>query len=77
VEKKEEFHYYLDAQKKETSNAHLTGAQIKASGPVPAEYQLYEEEEGDNPDKAIADSETQSLAGKTKHFYAIPPATFG
>ena len=44
---------------------------------VPANYQLFLEEEGDKPDKAISDSESVSLEGHPKHFFAVPPATFG
>jgi hypothetical protein len=70
--------FFLDAQEFETPQAQLTGAQIKAFIPsIPPAYQLYLEEEGDTPDKPISDSETVSLDGKIKHFYAVPPATFG
>jgi hypothetical protein len=75
---KHEYKFFLDAQEFETHDAHLTGAQIKARIPsIPATYQLYLEEEGDAPDKPIADTDTVGLSGKTKHFYAVPPATFG
>ena len=73
-----QYKFFLDAQEFETADVHRTGAQIKAFIPsIPAAYQLFLEEEGDTPDKAIADSETVSLEGKIKHFYAVPPATFG
>lgn len=74
-----QYKFFFDAREFETPDAHLTGAQVKAFIPsVPAAYQLYLEEEGDTPDKLIPDTETVSLAdGKTKHFYAVPPATFG
>lgn len=72
-----EYGFFLDAKKYETEHQYRTGAQIKGEGGVPADYQLYEEEEGDTPDKAISDSQTVDLAGRVKHFYAVPPATFG
>jgi hypothetical protein len=75
--KEKEYLFFLDAKRYDTKEQHLTGAQIKQKGGVPADYQLYEEEEGDTPDKAISDSQTVDLAGKIKHFYAVPPATFG
>jgi hypothetical protein len=73
-----QYKFFLDAREFETPEAHRTGAQIKAFLPsIPAAYQLYLEEEGDTPDKPIPDSETVSLEGTIKHFYAVPPATFG
>jgi hypothetical protein len=72
------YKFFLDAKEFETPDTHRTGAQIKAFIPsIPAAYQLYLEEEGDTPDKPISDSETVSLEGRIKHFYAVPPATFG
>ncbi|HEY1697327.1 MAG TPA: multiubiquitin domain-containing protein [Polyangiaceae bacterium] len=72
------YKFFLDAKEFETPDLNRTGAQIKAFIPsIPAVYQLYLEEEGDTPDKPISDSETISLEGKIKHFYAVPPATFG
>jgi Multiubiquitin len=75
------YHFFVDATKYETDKANLTGAQIKAMVPGfnPA-YQLYLEEHGDTPDKAISDGETVSLdpAGHgIRKFYSVPPATFG
>lgn len=78
-EKPKEHHYYLDAQRYETDQHSLSGAVIKKNGnpPIPDQYQLFLEEEGDKPDKPIADSEVVDLTGRIKHFYAVPPATFG
>ena len=70
-------HFFVDAKKFETDKKYLTGAEIKAQADVPPEYQLFLEEEGDTPDKAISDSETVDLEGRIKHFFAVPPATFG
>jgi hypothetical protein len=72
------YKFFLDAKGFESTDSHRTGAQIKAFIPsIPAAYQLYVEEEGDTPDKPISDSETVSLEDRIKHFYAVPPATFG
>lgn len=75
--KEKEYVFFLDAKRYETEHQYRTGTEIKQQGGVQADYQLYEEEEGDTPDKAISDSQTVDLAGKIKHFYAVPPATFG
>ena len=73
--KKHEF--FVDAVRYETDDSSLTGAQIKSQASITPTYQLYEEEEGDTPDKAISDGDSVALTGKIKHFYAVPPATFG
>jgi hypothetical protein len=70
-------HFFVDAKKYEIAQAALTGAQIKAIAGVPANYQLFLEEEGDRPDRAIADGEAVNLTDKVRHFFAVPPATFG
>ena len=70
-------HFFVDAKKYETAQGALTGAQIKAIASVPSNYQLFLEEEGDRPDKAISDGETINLTERVRHFFAVPPATFG
>jgi len=74
---KHAFELFIDAKKYETLSQSLTGAEIKALAGITATYQLYEEEDGDTPDKPISDAEAVNLSGKIKHFYAVPPATFG
>ncbi len=77
TEAKKPNHFFVDGRKFETDQTALTGAQIKQMANVPANYQLFLEEEGETPDKAIADSEAVNVAEKTRHFFAVPPATFG
>jgi hypothetical protein len=69
--------FFVDAKPFETPETALTGQQIKARAGVPPTYQLFLEEEGDRPDRAISDGESVSLEGEPKHFFAVPPATFG
>jgi hypothetical protein len=76
-EKKSQNHFFVDAKKYETDHTALTGAEIKAKANVPAPYQLFLEEVGDEPDRAVSDGESINLEGEPKHFYAVPPATFG
>jgi hypothetical protein len=71
------FHFFVDAKRFETHDESLTGAAIKRIAAVDPTYQLFEEEEGDRPDKPISDQESVNLSGKIMHFYAVPPATFG
>lgn len=76
-ENKKKYIFFVDAKRFETDQASLTGAAIKAQAGVQATYQLFEEEHGDNPDKAISDADSVDLSHGAKHFYAVPPATFG
>jgi hypothetical protein len=70
-------HFFVDAKKFETDRTELTGLEIKTIANVPANYQLFLEVGGDDPDRAISDAETLDMRDKPKHFYAVPPATFG
>lgn len=71
------FHFFVDGKKHETDRSSVSGADIKRIAGIDATYQLFLEEQGDTPDKPISDPETVVLEGKTKHFFAVPPATFG
>ena len=76
-EGKHEYHFFVDAKKYETSKTALTGAEIKQIAGVLPQYQLYLEEEGDVDDKPISDTQNVEMREPIKHFYAVPPATFG
>ncbi|HTE41237.1 MAG TPA: multiubiquitin domain-containing protein [Steroidobacteraceae bacterium] len=75
--KPKEYHFFVDGKKYETLQSSLSGGEIKAQAGVPTPYQLFLEEHGNAPDRAISDGETIDLAKGAKHFYAVPPATFG
>jgi len=70
---------FIDAKRYETDKLSLTGAEIKALAGITPTYQLFLEEEGDTPDRAVSDGESVVLkeGERTRHFYAVPPATFG
>jgi hypothetical protein len=71
-------HFFVDGKKFETDKSTVTGADIKALAQISANYQLFLEEEGDKPDRAISDGESLVLVlEKIFHFFAVPPATFG
>lgn len=72
-----EYHFFVDAKRYNYASSSITGAEIKKVAGVTATYQLFLEEEGDKPDRAISDSEAIDLKGNKLHFYAVPPATFG
>jgi hypothetical protein len=71
------YEYYVDAKQYRTEHVSLTGAEIKKDANVPPTYQLFLEEDGDTPDKPITDTEGVDMRGREKHFFAVPPATFG
>lgn len=69
--------FFVDGTKYETEKKHMSGLEIKSIAGVEGSYQLFLEEKGDTPDRAISDADTVNLVGHTKHFFAVPPATFG
>lgn len=77
--KEKEYIFYVDADRFTTESKSLTGAQIKAQASVTPNYQLFLEEEGDKPDKPISDGESVEMkkGEHIRHFYGVPPATFG
>ena len=77
TEQLKQHRFFVDAKRYETDKKYLTGAEIKNLAGVTATYQLFLEEEGDTPDRAISDGETVDMEGREKHFFAVPPATFG
>jgi hypothetical protein len=76
-EKPEEYAFFVDAKEFKSPQWSLTGLDIKTRAGVTATYQLFLEEEGDTPDRAISDGEGVDLRHRVKHFFAVPPATFG
>ena len=76
TEPKHEFTIFIDAVKYVVHKTSMSGAEIKATARIDAQYQLFLEEQGDRPDKAIGDSEAVATR-QDMHFYAIPPATMG
>jgi len=69
-------HFFVDGVEYTTEKTQLSGVEIKAIASVPGNYQLFLEETGDKPDRAISDAEI-IVIGHDQHFYAVPPATFG
>lgn len=78
VRKQSRYVFYVDGKEVVTDQLSLNGQEIKALAGVPGDYQLFVEVEGDRPDQLISDGNAVDLSGRaTKHFYAVPPATFG
>jgi hypothetical protein len=70
-------HFFVDGKKYDTDQTTLTGQQIKTIANVPANYQLFVEGHGNDPDQAISDGQALDVGPPPKHLYAVPPATFG
>lgn len=77
AEHRPQYHFFVDGKRYPTDQTMLSGLQIKTIASVPADYQLFLEEEGDTPDRQISDGEGVHMDHKEKHFFAVPPATFG
>lgn len=71
------YHFFVDGKKYDVEQSSLTGADVKRIAGVNPTYQLFQEEEGDQPDMPIADSTGIDLSKGVKHFFAVPAATFG
>ncbi|HCY15489.1 MAG: hypothetical protein A2Z93_01770 [Curvibacter sp. GWA2_64_110] len=70
-------HFFVDNKKYETEKTSLNGGEIKVIAQVPANYQLFLEAHGNDPDRMISDGESITIGTPPHHFYAVPPATFG
>lgn len=70
-------HFFVDNKRYETEKTSLNGGEIKAIAQVPANYQLFLEAHGSDPDRMISDGESIAIGTPPHHFYAVPPATFG
>lgn len=75
----EKYFYFVDGEKYESDTEHTTGAIIKSKLPEAKRgYALFEEGQGNDPDKQIDDGTSITLErGKPKKFYTVPPATAG
>lgn len=71
------YEFFVDGNRFTTDKTAITGLEIKTLANVSANYQLFLEEEGDTPDRPISDGEVVHMDHKEKHFFAVPPATFG
>jgi len=75
-DKPQQFVIHVDGVKFDVTQSYLTGAQVKALAGKDAQYQLFLEQKGNDPDKLVGDGETVPMQNGL-HFYTVPPATFG
>ncbi len=77
-DKEHKFIYFVDGDKFEANEANTTGALIKVKlSEAKRGYALYLEGHGNDPDTLINDDTSVSLEKGSKHFYTVPPASFG
>jgi hypothetical protein len=70
-------HFFVDNKKFDTERTSLKGLEIKEMAAVPANYQLFLEAHGTEEDELISDAQDVNLQHQPKHFFSVPPATFG
>lgn len=71
-----QFQIHVDGNHFTVTQTSMTGAQIKGLVGKDAQYQLFLEQTGDEPDRPIADTEGVSIRNGM-HFYTVPSASFG
>lgn len=54
----------------------MSGAELKALGGIPAEYQLFLEEPGPKPDRGVRDNEQVELK-RGMRFFGVVPGNLG
>ncbi|GEM_PF-1494037 len=67
---------FIDGTKYFAPEPDMTGAELKALGNVPADYQLFLEVPGPGPDIGVRDDEVVELK-PGMHFNAVVPGTLG
>ena len=67
---------FIDGIKRLAPKPAMTGAELKALGEVPPDYQLFLEVPGPTPDIGIRDDEVVDLK-PGMHFVAVVPGTLG
>lgn len=71
------YHFFVDDKKYETEQASMNGLQIKTVASVPANFQLFLEAHGEDPDQLISDAAVVTFDKEVRKLYSVPPATFG
>jgi hypothetical protein len=73
------FKFFVDGKQFESTNANITGADLRRIAQIPPTYGIFLEEHGhDKPDRQITDGTSIDLgAPGNEKFYTVPPATFG
>ena len=73
---KEKFSIHIDGKQYHVDKSSMTGSEIKEVAGKDAQYQVFLEGHGKDPDRHIGDAEGVEIKNGL-HFYTVPPATFG
>lgn len=72
------YNYFVDQEKFEAEDSTIMGALIRAKLPESKRgYSIFTEGRGNDPDILINDNDSVTLEKGEKHFYTVPPASFG
>lgn len=75
-DKQDEKVIHIDKELFKVTAVGMTGAQLKVLAGKDVSYQLFLEEQGNDPDRLISDAQSVKLTNGM-HFYTVPPATLG
>lgn len=67
---------FIDNVRRIAPRQHMTGAELKVLGEVPANYQLFLEVPGPGEDRGIRNDEVVKLLPQQR-FYSVPAGTLG
>lgn len=71
------FQFRVEQETYETDRRSLSALEIKDLAGVPANYRLFLERRGKEPDEALAEVAAVDLTGEVTQFYAVPPISGG
>lgn len=75
-DEKTKFSIHIDGEQYHVEQSSMTGAQLKQLAHKDAQFQVFLEGHGNDPDRLIGDAEGLEIRSGM-HFYTVPPATFG
>lgn len=70
------FSIHIDGEQYKIEQSSMTGADIKQLASKDAQFQVFLEGSGNDPDRLIGDADALEIKNGM-HFYTVPPATFG
>jgi len=73
---KTKFSIHIDGEVYHVQQSSMTGAELKRLANKDAQFQVFLEGHGNDPDRLIGDADALEIKSGM-HFYTVPPATFG
>lgn len=75
-DEKVKFSIHIDGEQYHVEKSSMTGAELKQLANKDAQFQIFLEGHGHDPDRQIGDADALEIKSGM-HFYTVPPATFG